>query len=399
MTETSQPSAPAPLEGVLVADFSRVLAGPLATMTLADLGARVIKVERPGAGDDTRAWGPPYSPHAATYFEGVNRNKESVALDLKDPADVHRARRLAARADVVIENFLPGTLDRLGIGYDDVARDNPGVIYVSVTGFGSAGGARMPGYDFVVQALGGLMHITGEPDGDPMKVGVALVDVLTGKDAVIGVLAALRRREHTGLGSRIEVSLLSSLQGALANQASAYLGAGVSPTRLGNVHPSIAPYELLRCADGPLAIAAGNDAQFAKLVQTLGIPELAQDDRFRTNSDRVAHRAEMRDALEAALATATAAEWQERLTAAGVPAGQAGDIADGLAFAERIGLEPTIEVVDDAGVSHGRQVRHPVLWHPAFEPPRRAAPALDEHGDDVRAWLDAPETADGDAVG
>ncbi|WP_203137206.1 CaiB/BaiF CoA transferase family protein [Microbacterium sp. JZ31] len=391
-------TAPAPLDGILVADFSRVLAGPLATMTLADLGARVVKVERPGAGDDTRAWGPPWSTRAAdpegdaqsaTYFEGVNRNKESVALDLKDPADLTRARRLAALADVVIENFLPGTLERIGLGYDDVARENPGVIYVSITGFGSAGGAQIPGYDFIVQAIGGLMHITGAPDGDPMKVGVALVDVLTGKDAVIGVLAALRRREATGEGSRIEVSLLSSLQGALANQAAAHLGAGVSPTRMGNMHPSIAPYELLQCADGPLAIACGNDAQFGKLTAALGIPDLAQDGRFRTNADRVAHRPALRDALEAALAAASAADWQERLTAVGVPAGQAGDIADGLAYASRLGLEPTIEVTAADGSSRGRQVRHPVLWEPPFEPPRRAAPALDEHGDAIRSWLDA----------
>ncbi|WP_309067453.1 CoA transferase [Microbacterium sp.] len=390
-------TATAPLDGVLVADFSRVLAGPLASMTLADLGARVVKVERPGVGDDTRAWGPPWSAHdrsgtgdaqSATYFEGANRNKESVALDLKDPADLARAKRLAARSDVVIENFLPGTLDRLGLGYDDVTRANPGVIYVSITGFGSAGGAQLPGYDFIVQAIGGLMHITGDPDGDPMKVGVALVDVLTGKDAVIGVLAALRRRAATGIGSRVEVSLLSSLQGALANQAAAHLGADVSPTRMGNMHPSIAPYELLQCADGPLAIACGNDAQFRRLADALGNPELAQDDRFRTNADRVANRPALRDALEAALAAATATQWQERLTAVGVPAGQAGDIAEGLAYAERLGLEPTIEVRAADGSSRGRQVRHPVLWQPPFEAPRRAAPALDEHGDAIRSWLD-----------
>lgn len=378
----------APLEGILVADFSRVLAGPLATMTLADLGARVIKVERPGTGDDTRAWGPPYSEHAATYFEGVNRNKESVALDLKDEGDLERARRLAARADVVIENFLPGTMDRMGLGYDEVSGINPSIVYASITGFGSAGGARLAGYDFVVQALGGLMHITGEPDGDPMKAGVAVVDVLTGKDATIGILAALRRRERDGSGARLEISLLSSLQGALANQASAHLGAGASPARLGNVHPSIAPYELLRCADGPLAVACGNDRQFAKLAVAIGAPQLADDDRFRTNALRVAHRGELREELEGALARETAAHWQATLSAAGVPAGQAGDIADGIAYAEQLGLDPTIEVTGADGASHGRQVRHPVQWQPRFEPPATASPRLDEHGDDVRAWLD-----------
>lgn len=379
----------APLAGIVVADFSRVLAGPIATMTLADLGARVIKVERPGVGDDTRSWGPPYSAHAATYFEGVNRNKESIALDLKDPVDLERARQLARRADVVIENFLTGTMERAGLGYDEIARENPSVVYVSITGFGSAGGAALGGYDFVVQAVGGLMHITGDPDGDPMKVGVAVVDVLAGKDATIGILAALRRRDADGSGARLEVSLLSSLQGALANQASAHLGAGVEPNRLGNVHPSIAPYELLECADGPLAIACGNDGQFAKLARAVGAPELAEDDRFATNALRVEHRPHLREALEHALAAGTAAHWRDVLSAAGVPAGEAGDIGDGLEIAEHLGLEPTIEVHGADGSSHGRQVRHPVLWRDAgFDGPRRASPGLDEHGDAIRAWLD-----------
>lgn len=380
----------APLDGVLVADFSRVLAGPLATMTLADLGARVIKVERPGTGDDTRAWGPPFSAHAATYFESVNRNKESLALDLKDPADLARARRLAGRADVVVENFLPGTMDRLGLGYEDVSATNPRVVYASVSGFGSGAGADLPGYDFIVQAVGGLMHVTGEPGGVPTKAGVALVDVLTGKDTVIGILAALRRREVTGSGARLEVTLLSSLQGALANQAAAHLSAGASPSRLGNVHPSIAPYELLACSDGPLAIACGNDGQFARLVAALGRPELAADARFATNPDRVAHRPALRSALEAALRTRPAAHWQTELTRAGVPAGQVNDIAGGIAVAEAAGLDPTIEVYDEAGESHGRQIRPPVTWAPAFAPRRQAPPRLDEHGSALRAWLDTP---------
>lgn len=387
-------TAATPLGGILVADFSRVLAGPLATMTLADLGARVIKVERPRAGDDTRAWGPPFSAHAATYFESVNRNKESIALDLKDPADLVRARRLTERADVVVENFLPGTMDRLGLGYEQVSAANPGVVYASVSGFGSGAGADLPGYDFIVQAVGGLMHITGEADGLPTKAGVALVDVLTGKDAVIGILAALHRRQVTGAGARLEVSLLSSLLGALANQAAAHLGAGASPSRLGNVHPSIAPYELLNCSDGPLAIACGNDGQFARLVEALGVPELAADPRFTTNPDRVAHRPALRSALEAALRTRPAAHWQDRLTRVGVPAGQVNDIAGGIALAEAAGLDPTIEVHDAAGESHGRQIRPPVTWEPVFVPRRQAPPRLDEHGDALRDWLDTELGAD-----
>jgi crotonobetainyl-CoA:carnitine CoA-transferase CaiB-like acyl-CoA transferase len=271
-----------PLDGVLVADFSRVLAGPLATMTLADLGASVVKVERPGRGDDTRAWGPPWSEHGSSYFASVNRTKASITLDLQDPQDLAAARELARRADVLVENFRTGTMERLGLGYDAVAASNPGLVYCSVTGFGSSGGADLPGYDFVVQAVGGLMSITGRPEGDPTKVGVALVDVLTGKDAVIAILAALREREGSGLGQHVEVNLLSSLLGSLVNQAAAYLTTGQAPTRMGNEHPSIAPYETVRCADGLIALACGNDAQFARIADVLGRPALAEHPQLRT---------------------------------------------------------------------------------------------------------------------
>lgn len=229
-----------PLDGLLVADFSRVLAGPLAAATLADLGAEVIKVERPGVGDDTRHWGPPWTATSSSYFECANRSKESVELDLADPGDLAVAHELAGRCDVLIENFRAGTLDRYGLGYDAVAARNPGVVYASITGFGSAEGADLAGYDFLVQAVGGLMSITGPP-GEPTKAGVALVDVLTSKDAVVGILAALRARETIGRGQRVEVNLLSSLLGSLANQASAYLATGSAPGAMGNQHPSIAP--------------------------------------------------------------------------------------------------------------------------------------------------------------
>jgi len=270
----------APLDGLLVADFSRVLAGPLATMTLADLGAEVIKVERPGTGDDTRQWGPPWTGAGSSYFECVNRSKQSLTLDLRSEADLALAGALIARADVLVENFLTGTMDRLGLGFDAMTELNPRLVYCSITGFGSAAGASLPGYDFVVQALGGLMSITGEPDGEPTKAGVALVDVLTGKDATIGILAALQERERSGRGQRIEVNLLSSLLGSLANQASSYLTTGDAPGRMGNRHPSIAPYETLRCADGMLAVACGNDDQFARICGVLDRPDLADDARF-----------------------------------------------------------------------------------------------------------------------
>ena len=373
---------PLPLEGVLVADFSRVLAGPLATMTLADLGARVVKVERPGAGDETRSWGPPFSAHATTYFESVNRGKESVALDLADEADRALALELATRADVVIENFKPGTMDRLGLGYDVVAQHNPRVVYCSVTGFGSGAGRDLLGYDFVVQALGGLMSITG-PEGEPTKAGVALVDVLTGKDAVIGILAALSARERTGRGDRIEVCLLTSSLAAMVNQGQAALETGVAPGGMGNRHPSIAPYETLRCADGLVAVACGNDGQFARLAEVVGMPDLAEDPDFATNAARVAQREALVTTLEAALARDTALSWVQRLTAAGVPAGPVQTIPEAIDLATSLGLDPLIDV----GPDHAPQVRHPVRWTAYRTSDPGPPPALAEQDDAVRAWL------------
>lgn len=380
-----------PLEGILVADFSRVLAGPLATMTLADMGARVIKVERPGAGDDTRSWGPPYSATGATYFESVNRNKESICLDLGNPEDLATARELANRADVLVENFKPGTLAKLGLGYEELAAENPGLIYASISGFGSAEGADLPGYDFIVQALGGLMSITGEAEGSPYKAGVALVDVLTAKDTTIGVLAALNARHASDHGSHIELNLLSSLQGALANQGQAYLGAGKIPQRMGNEHPSIVPYQLLACEDAPLAVACGNDGQFGRLSEVIGMPELAGDDRFATNDARVQNRHVLIPLLEQALAAHPASLWRDKLTGAGVPAGPVASIDEGLDYAQSLGLNPTIEVNDAAGDAVGRQIRNPISWSPGFEPRTSAPPALGEHTKSVREWLSAPE--------
>lgn len=376
-----------PLEGVLVADFSRVLAGPLATMNLADLGADVVKIERPGAGDDTRAWGPPWSQRSgvSTYYESVNRSKRSLALDLSDADDLAVAGELARRADVVVENFRPGALARYGLDYDTVAGSNPAVVYASITGFGSGAGAALPGYDFVVQAVGGLMSITGEAGGAPTKAGVALVDVLTGKDATIGILAALAARARTGRGCHVEVNLLSSLLSSLVNQASGYLGAGSVPRRMGNEHPSIAPYETLRCADGLLAIACGNDGQFAKLAGEIGRPELAADVRFARNADRVAHREALVSVLEEALASDTAASWQRRFTAIGVPAGGINDLAAAFALAEDLGLAP----VHDLGPGASPQVRHAVTYSEALTRPPTPPPALGAD-EDLRAWLTGP---------
>ena len=381
---------PLPLDGVLVADFSRVLAGPLCTMTLADLGARVIKVERPGSGDDTRHWGPPFSETGPTYYESVNRNKESVCLDLREDEGRELARELALRADVVVENFKPGGMAKLGLGYDEISAENPGVVFVSISGFGTAGGAHLAGYDFLVQAVGGLMSITGRADGEPTKAGVALVDVLTAKDATIGTLAALEQRRRTGRGAHIDVSLLSSLQGALVNQGQAYLGAGKVPQRMGNDHPSIVPYQLLQCSDAPLSVTVGNDRQFRKFTEVLGIPETAEDERYAENGARVEHRDELTALLEEALATRTASEWQEALTEVGVPAGKVGGIDEGVALAEELGLEPTVDVQDRTGETVGRQFRHPAQWTPPLASPTVAPPQLGEDTETVVQWLREP---------
>jgi crotonobetainyl-CoA:carnitine CoA-transferase CaiB-like acyl-CoA transferase len=382
-------TSPGILDGILVADFSRILAGPLSTTMLADLGARVVKVERPKDGDDTRAWGPPWvgePGRTASYFEAANRSKESVTLDLADPGDLALAQELAARADVVVENFKVGALDRRGLGYADVSAVNPGVVYCSVSGFGSTGGAELAGYDFLVQAVGGLMSITGNPGGDPMKVGVALVDVLTAKDATVGILGALYARAGTGRGQKVEVNLLTSLLGSLVNQASSYLASGVAPRRMGNAHPSIAPYELLACADGPLAVACGNDGQFRKLAEVLGSPGLADDPRFLTNGARVAHRPELAAALEACLASDSAGVWSERLAAVGVPAGKVGTVADGLALAAELGLEPLVDVGPDVPA----QVRHPITYSDTPVTAYAAPPRLGRHSDEIRRWLRHP---------
>lgn len=260
-------------------------------MLLADLGATVNKIERRGTGDDTRAWGPPYDDHGvATYFQSVNRNKHSVALDLSDPDDLARARRLALDADILVENFRPGVMDRLGLGYESLQADNRRLVYCSVTGFGRTGAASLPGYDLLVQAVGGLMSITGRPEGEPQKVGVALVDVLAGVFSTVGILAALQHRAVSGEGQRVEVDPLSSLLAALVNQGAAYTTGGVVPTRMGNQHPSIAPYEQPPTADGDLVLAVGNDRQFAAMCSVMDAPQLAGDARFATNPSRVEHR-------------------------------------------------------------------------------------------------------------
>jgi len=365
------------LDGVLVADFSRVLAGPVATMMLGDLGADVVKVERPGTGDDTRAWGPPFRDGESTYNLSVNRNKRSVELDLTDPGDLELARELARRADVLVENFHVGGAERLGLGYDDLRAGNPGLVYCSISGFGRGEGAQLSGYDFILQAVGGLMSITG--DEEPRKVGVALVDVVAGLYATIGILAALR----SGRGQRVDVNLLSSVLAAMVNQSEAYVAAGEVPGRMGNAHPSIAPYETVRAADGQLAIAAGNDRQFAALCGVLGVERLAEDPRFASNPSRVSNREELVKELEDALGSRAVDEWVGLLSEAGVACGPVNDMAAAFALAESLGLGPVAPgrvptVAAPIGLS-----RDPVAYD-------RPPPLLGEHSDEIRAWLGSP---------
>jgi len=372
------------LDGLKVLDFSRVLAGPFATMMLGDLGAEVIKVERPDGGDETRSWGPPFDERGqATYFLSVNRNKRSVVLDLKDEADLERARELAGAADVLVENFRPGLMAGLGLAYEDLESGNPGLVYCSITGFGPGEGARLPGYDLLVQALGGLMSVTGEPDRDPQKVGVALVDILTGLFATSGILAALRHRDRSGQGQKVEVSLLASLLGALVNQASAYTAGGVVPHRMGNAHPSISPYELYDARDGQLVIAVGNDRQFRALCEAIGRPELAVDARFATNPDRVANRVQLRNELDLALSEQPADHWSEVLTAARVPAGPVNDVGAAFRLADELGLDPVVEIGDGNGAPTPL-TRNPITLSRTPASYRSAPPALGEPG--TPAW-------------
>jgi crotonobetainyl-CoA:carnitine CoA-transferase CaiB-like acyl-CoA transferase len=376
-----------PLAGVLVADFSRVLAGPYATMLLADLGAEVIKVEGP-LGDETRTWTPPERDGTSTYYLSINRGKRSVVLDLRDPADAELARELARRADVLIENFKPGGLTKFGLDYPSVRGTNSDVVYASITGFGSGGGAHLPGYDLMAQAISGLMSLTGEPDGPPYRAGVSVIDVFAGNHVAIGILAALRHRDATGEGQRVEVNLLSSALTGMVNQSSAYVAGGVVPFRMGNAHPSVYPYEPLPTADRELVVAVANNGQFRRLCEVLGRPELADDPRFRTNADRTANRVELRRLLVERLATRGADEWFDALVAAGVPSGPINTVDGGFAMAERLGLDPVVTVGEG-----GRMVpttRHPIRFSATPASYRLPPPELDEHGVELRAWLATP---------
>ena len=370
------------LDGILVADFSRVLAGPLCTQTLSDLGADVIKVERIEGGDDTRQWGPPFVDEGSTYFLGLNRGKRSITLDLQSEADNKLALELCSRADVIVESFRPGTMARLGLGWEQISEINPRAIYSSISAFGSGEeGSALPGYELLVQAMSGYMSTTGEPDGPAVRPGTAMIDMTTGLYSTIGILAALQERETSGLGQHLEVSLLDSGLLALLNLGAGFLNTGELPQRAGNAHASIVPYQTFATADGELALAVGNDALFARCCEALGTPELADHADYSTNSARVEHREALVAEMTTIFAAQTAAEWAKRLTAAGVPAGPVNKIDEAYELAEQLGLEPVVEL---DGV---RSARSPMRFSRTPVEPTRRPPRLGEHSEQLRAWL------------
>jgi glutaryl-CoA transferase len=377
---------PFPLARVRIADFSRVLAGPLATMLLADLGADVVKVERPGSGDDTRGWGPPFVGEDAAYFLALNRNKRSVVLDLAAERDRLLARRLALSSDVVVENFRPGLMARFGLDYEGLAAEKPELVYCSLTAFGERDGTRpRPGYDIIVQALSGLMSITGHPGGEPTKVGVALLDVICGLYAANAIQAALIGRRENGKGVHLSVSLFDAGVAAMVNQAANYLLGGLVPGPMGNAHPNIVPYQLFRAKDRPFILAAGNDRLFVRTCEVLGLGELATDERYATNEARVRHRDELVELLAKQLASRSAREWIVELEAAGVPCALVRTVEE--VFASPEGAA-TIQEVDDPVRGALRLVAEPIRLDGATSPVRMPPPRLGEHTDEVIAELD-----------
>nr|WP_276963675.1 CoA transferase [Ferrimicrobium acidiphilum] len=385
MADHTEQGKAGPLEGLLIADFSRILAGPYATMLLADLGATVVKVEGP-KGDDTRTWMPPEHDGVATYYTSVNRNKRSIVLDLKDPVDLELAKTLIQRSDVMIENFKPGQLKRFGLDFDTVAGINPHLIYASITGFGDKSvGATMMGYDLMVQAMSGLMSLTGSPDDVAYRAGISVFDIMAGMHATIGILAALQERHQSGKGQHVDVSLMASALSGLANHTGAYVLAGVVPYRMGNAHPSLFPYEPLPTKTGDLVVIAGNDSQFRALTEALGAPQLADDPDFARNELRTMHRERLRPILVELLQAKSAEEWFEVLTAANVPCAPIATVDQGLNLAASFGLEPTVVVPTQRGPME--MIRNPIGLSRTPPSYRRGSPALGEHSEEIRAWL------------
>jgi crotonobetainyl-CoA:carnitine CoA-transferase CaiB-like acyl-CoA transferase len=373
-----------PLAGLVVADFAQLAQGPFATQMLGDLGAEIIKIERPEAGDDTRGFAPPFIPNTreSAYFVGVNRNKKSITVDIAKPEGQAIIHRLLESCDILAENFKVGALAKYGLGWEQLSAKYPRLIYCSITGFGQTGPyAPRPGYDALIQAMGGVMSLTGDPDGSPYRAGISVFDVMAGLHANIGILAALHQRADTGHGQHVEVNLLSSALSGLVNHSSGYVAGGTVPYRMGNAHPSLFPYEPLPTADGELIVIAGNDGQFRKLCQVLDLPELPDDPRFGRNQDRTANREELRPLLVERLTKRTRDEWFRELLAAGVPCAPINTIDEGVALAEELGLDPVVTVGGVPGV------RNPITFSATPASYQLPPPGLDEHGEEIRAWL------------
>ncbi|RUP00406.1 CaiB/BaiF CoA-transferase family protein [Hyphomicrobium sp.] len=377
-------SASKPLAGLRVLELARVLAGPWAGQTLADLGASVIKIERPEGGDDTRTWGPPFiadddGPGSAAYFHATNRGKRSIAIDYEKPEGRSIALALATKADVIIENFKVGGLAKYGLDYPAISAVNPGVIYCSITGFGQSGPyAPRAGYDFIVQGMGGIMDLTGAPDGEPQKIGVAFADIFTGVYGTIGILAALHRRDATGIGAFIDMALLDTQVAVLANQAMNYLASGKEPRRLGNAHPNIVPYQVFHAADGPIIIAAGNDGQFCRVCELLGLSHLGADERFKTNARRIANRSELIALLSAEIGKRGSAELLAALEAAGVPAGPVNKLDEVFADPQIVARQMRRDLERDRGAAVPT-VRSPIVIDGEPCVAETASPKLGEH--------------------
>jgi succinate---hydroxymethylglutarate CoA-transferase len=373
------------LAGVKVLDLTRILAGPLCTMTLGDMGADVVKIENPGTGDDTREWGPPFVGTESAYFLGVNRNKRSVTLNLKSERGQEILRDLIRRSDVVIENFKAGTLDRWGCGRAFMEKETPQVIHCTISGYGSRGPkAKLPGYDFLLQAESGLMSITGEPDGPPMKQGVAIVDICTGMYATICILAALNARNAGAPGQHIGVSLYTTGLSMLVNVAANVLTSGKPAGRFGNGHPNIVPYTTYPCAEGEIALGVGNEAQFEQFARVLGHPEWTKDQRFARNRDRVANRAAFDAAITEALAGRPATEWLDRLLEVGVPCGLMNDVAGALAAPQTEAMNMVVDVTHPtAGTYRALGIAFDLSATPGTV--HRAPPTLGQHTDEVLA--------------
>ena len=374
-----------PLEGLKVLDLSRVLAGPYATMVLADLGADVLKVEHPERGDDTRHWGPPFAGGESAYFLSVNRNKRSIGVDLKTEEGLQQIKDLAAEADVLIENWKRGALEKMGLGYERLRETNPGLVYCSITGFGPGPDEDRPGYDFLVQARAGIMGITGQPGGGPTKVGVAAADIFCGMMASNAILAALHRRSITNEGARIEVPLFESTLSWLANRGQEYLVSGEDSGLIGNAHPSIVPYQTFDASDRPVVVAVGNDAQFRRLCEVVDLPDLADDERYRTNPDRVANRGELVAALQERFSERSSDEWVEKVRSAGVPCGPVNRLPDVFGD-EHVLRSGILRDVEHPTAGTLGMLLSPVLVDGERPPVRRPPPALGEH-DGSGGWL------------